>query len=238
MAANQRAELGTIEQVMAFYEMHSDKPFYVIYAGVNLQPSMIIYEFFDEEQPEQGEEMLLKFLELIKSRPSNTSVYTLQLIDSFKIVDDKGLKVKKYVGRAIRFQLNEPMAYNNPNQSISKTEIMFPNQIGNVSDNELTKMLKMLLEEQKSENEKLRQLLSSNDTNNFDEEYDEEDDEENEDEPEQQIVLTPKERINKVIAGFVEREEVQEAIAGLVVNGANLLFNKFLAPKQTDINNG
>ena len=226
MAANHKAELTEIEQVMKFYELHAEKALFVIYAGIGMQYNNICFDFLDEEQPENGAEYLRQFLELIKSRVDNTNVYTIQLVDGFKEVETKTGKQKVFTGRNLRFQLNQPAPYNAP----STKEIFYPNMptLPINENSEVTNLLKNLLEEQKKENERLKELLEQN--NNYDYFEDNEEEEEGEEQP--TPPPTPKERVIGVISGLMERDEVQEAIAGILVSGQKWLTKKVF--KQGD----
>ena len=223
MAAT-KAELITVDQVMAFYEMHGNTVCFVIYAGISMKHEQICFDFLDYENPEEGEVMLRKFLDLIKSRTDNTNMYTIQLVDSFKEVDSKAGKIKVFTGRSMRFQLNQAQPYNEGSR-----EIIIKNEQGQIipqeGNSEVTQLLKQLLNEQKQENEKLRLLLEERENNSLPD-YEEEEEEEEE-------IVTPQKRIMGVVANMLERDETQEAIAGILLSGQKWLTDKLFTPKNT-----
>jgi hypothetical protein len=215
MAANLKAELKDVESVMQFYKMHTDKCMWAIYSGVSM--NLRLYDYVDESQPEAGEEMLHELLLLLNKDVTNTNVYTLQLVDSWKEYDNKGVIDRKFSGKAMRFQLHQPAPYGSNNNQ----PIIIKDERGNVlptgNGGEVVELLKMMLQEQKEENNRLRELIENN-----------QDPEEEQEEETEAIGATPELTTNEKIIGVVtklaEREEVQEAIAGLLV-GAQKWFN-------------
>lgn len=215
MAANLKAELKDVESVMQFYRMHTDKPMWVVYSGVSM--TNVCYDYINADQPDEGDTTLNELLDLLKKDPSNTNVYTLQLVDSFREFEKGGITKREYTGKAMRFQLNQPQPYNVNNQPI-----IIKDDRGNIvptgSSGEVVELLKIMLQEQKEENNKLRELLEQR-----------EEETEDEQEEDTQIGATPELTTNEKIIGVVtklaEREEVQEAIAGILV-GAQKWFNK------------
>jgi hypothetical protein len=215
MAANYKAELKDVDSVMAFYNLHKTNQLFVIYAGVTMA-NIPLYYYTDKEAPEMAEDILRGCLDLINRDATNTNVYTIILVDD--IIEQKG-KEPKYTGKAMRFQLHQPQPYNSNNGK----EIIFNNipTLPTSGENEVVFLLKNLLQEQKEENEKLRNLIEerlSNDNN----------EEEEEEEEEEQIPIpkTTGERIAGIAANMMERDEVQEAIAGLIINGQRWLTKK------------
>jgi len=235
MGVNTKAELTTIDQVLAFYDLHKDSPCFCVYAGVMCKPEQVAFDYLDTEQPEEGRAVLEEFLNLVKSRSDNNNQYTIQLVDEWKEVDVKGgqgLKQKIYKGKSLRFQLNPNQPYNGTftndrGEIIIKNETK-PYEVKN--DSEVINLLKQMLAEQKEENillkEKVDELLVSRNVENFDD-YDDEGEEED-------IIVTPKEKIMSGIGAILQREEVQEGIAGLLLVGKNWIESKL--NKKNDSN--
>ena len=220
MPPNSRPELTSIEEVMNFYDLHGEKICYVIYTGVMMRPDQVAFDYLDETQPDDAKEKLKQFLDLIKNREENTNIYTIQLVDSFKDKETKNGIVKTYTGKGLRFQLNQVQStFNQPNGGT--IVVQSKNNPLPANNNEMAAFLREMLEEQKEENRLLREQIEQR----FEQLEDEEEDEE-EDELLPPPPPTPKERLMGVLGSLAERDEVQEAIAGILVNGQKWLSKK------------
>ncbi len=220
MGVNTKAELTKIEEVLAFYDLHKGSPCFCVYAGVSCKPEQVAFDYLDTEQPEEGREVLEEFLRLIKSRSDNNNVYTIQLVDEWKEVDVKGgggLKQKVYKGRSLRFQLNPNQAYFGGDYPKGNDIVIRNETSGSIpqsGNNEVVDLLKMMLAEAKAENERLRLVIEEKLDQREGLNYDDDDNDDD-----NGIVLTPQEKILGTIGGILEREEVQEGIAGLLLGG-------------------